>query len=207
MTRAAVDAATDPKSPDFLNFRDGGQALVDTAFLAQAMLRAPRGPVGVARAAGAGTAQEALKASRAVPTPSGNNWVMFAASVEATLLAMGSPPSKSGWKAVSVGCLAGTKGDGAYGDGEAFHFDYYNSFVIQPMLTVDVLAVLRRRDSRYDAAYDAVLHRARRYAEVQERLIAAGRHLSAARAFLTYRFGAFQTLAQDRAYCASCPGP
>ncbi len=26
------------------------------------------------------------------------------------------------------------KGDGLYGDGEVFHFDYYNSFVIQPML-------------------------------------------------------------------------
>lgn len=25
------------------------------------------------------------------------------------------------------------KGDGVYGDGEMFHWDYYNSFVIQPM--------------------------------------------------------------------------
>ena len=30
------------------------------------------------------------------------------------------------------------KGDGLYGDGASFHFDYYNSFVIQPML-VDIL--------------------------------------------------------------------
>ena len=30
------------------------------------------------------------------------------------------------------------KGDGAYGDGPEFHWDYYNSFVIHPML-VDVL--------------------------------------------------------------------
>ena len=30
------------------------------------------------------------------------------------------------------------KGDGAYGDGPAFHWDYYNSFVIHPML-LDVL--------------------------------------------------------------------
>ena len=30
------------------------------------------------------------------------------------------------------------KGDGIYGDGPVFHWDYYNSFVIQPML-LDVL--------------------------------------------------------------------
>ena len=26
------------------------------------------------------------------------------------------------------------KGDAVYGDGDHFHWDYYNSFVIQPML-------------------------------------------------------------------------
>ena len=36
------------------------------------------------------------------------------------------------------------KGDGAYGDGPAFHWDYYNSFVIHPML-LDVLDVFRDR--------------------------------------------------------------
>ena len=62
-------------------------------------------------------------------------------------------------------------GDGAYGDGAFFHFDYYNSFVIHPML-VDVLAVLRRSDSRFEPVYAVELRRARRYAEVEERLIA-----------------------------------
>ena len=34
------------------------------------------------------------------------------------------------------------KGDGWYGDGDTFHLDYYNSFVIQPML-LDVLGEMR----------------------------------------------------------------
>ena len=34
------------------------------------------------------------------------------------------------------------KGDGVYGDGPSFHWDYYNSFVIQPML-LDVLDACR----------------------------------------------------------------
>lgn len=34
------------------------------------------------------------------------------------------------------------KGDGWYGDGADFHLDYYNSFVIHPMM-VEVLAVMK----------------------------------------------------------------
>src|SRR5213082_2254075 len=39
--QASLDAATDPKSADFMNFHDGSQPLVDAAFLAQGILRAP----------------------------------------------------------------------------------------------------------------------------------------------------------------------
>ena len=40
LSQASLDAATDPQSPDFMNFTSGGQPLVDAAFLAQAILRA-----------------------------------------------------------------------------------------------------------------------------------------------------------------------
>ena len=38
------------------------------------------------------------------------------------------------------------KGDGAYGDGPPFHWDYYNSFVIQPML-LDVVRICVKKTS------------------------------------------------------------
>ena len=41
LAQASLDSATDPTSPDFMNFHHGGQPLVDTAFLAQSILRAP----------------------------------------------------------------------------------------------------------------------------------------------------------------------
>src|SRR5262249_24407444 len=41
LAREAIRNATDPKSPDFLNFHEGAQPLVDCGFLAQAVLRAP----------------------------------------------------------------------------------------------------------------------------------------------------------------------
>src|SRR5215813_13382572 len=39
LTRESLDAATNPNSPDFMNFRDGNQPLVDAAFMAQGILR------------------------------------------------------------------------------------------------------------------------------------------------------------------------
>ena len=70
------------------------------------------------------------------------------------------------------------KGDGAYGDGPEFHWDYYNSFVIHPML-LDVLDACKRRDAGVEGARAARRARAaQRYAAVQERLIAPGRQLS-----------------------------
>jgi hypothetical protein len=52
-----------------------------------------------------------------------------------------------------------------YGDGANFHWDYYNSFVIQPML-IEVLAVLKTADTsaRWNVLYTTVLKRAQRYA-------------------------------------------
>ena len=41
LAREAIRSATDPQSPDFLNFSDGDQPLVDCGFLSQALLRAP----------------------------------------------------------------------------------------------------------------------------------------------------------------------
>ena len=86
-------------------------------------------------------------------------------------------------------------GDGAYGDGEFFHFDYYNSFVIQPML-LDVLGELATPGSLFQKPQATVRQRARRYAEVQERLIAPDGTFPALGRSTCYRFGAFQLLAQ-----------
>lgn len=60
------------------------------------------------------------------------------------------------------------KGDGWYGDGPNFHFDYYNSYVIQPML-MDVLEVLREKNMDPENFYDVQRKRLIRYAEQQEK--------------------------------------
>lgn len=195
LAQASLEAATSPQSPDFLNFSAGGQALVDTAFLAQGILRAPKvlwAPLAPRVKAQLGAA---LKASRAIPTPGQNNWVMFAAMVEAWLLETGEPARADRLEDCVHKMLGWYLGDGAYGDGEVFHFDYYNSFVIHPML-LEVLAVLQKHDGQFAAAYAAEVKRAQRFAEIQERLIAPDGTFPSLGRSTTYRFGAFQTLAQ-----------
>jgi hypothetical protein len=194
-SHASLDAATDPQSPDFMNFERGGQPLVDAAFLAQSILRAPRSLWASLDPRVRPQIVAALEGSRAVPTPTDSNWVMFSAMVEAALLEMGRPTVEDRLEGSLRRMLGWYKGDGAYGDGEWFHFDYYNSFVIHPML-VDVLGALRRHDVRFEAHFATVVGRARRYAAVLERLVAPDGTFPCVGRSATYRFGALQVLAQ-----------
>jgi len=168
---------------------------VDTAFLAQGILRAPKilwEPL-APRVKKQITA--ALKSSRNIPTPDRNNWVMFAAMVETALLEFGEPTLAVRLENCLRKMLGWYVGDGAYGDGDFFHFDYYNSFVIQPML-VDILQRLAKSDAAFVPAHALILQRAKRFAEIQERLIAPDGTFPSLGRSATYRFGAFQALAQ-----------
>ena len=195
MAQSALDAATNPTSPDFLNFTAENQPLVDTAFLAQGILRAPKVLWEPLEPRVKMQIIEAFKSSRKIPTPANNNWVMFAATVEASLLEFGEPTSEERLENCVRKMLGWYCGDGMYGDGDYFHFDYYNSFVIQPML-LDVLAVLKKHDARFAPALAIQLKRAKRFAEIQERLIAPDGTFPSVGRSMAYRFGAFQSLAQ-----------
>jgi hypothetical protein len=194
LAQTSLDAATDPQSPDFLNFSAGSQPLVDTAFLAEGILRAPKILWESLEPRVRNQVVAALISSRKIPTPTSNNWVMFAAMIEAALLEFGEPPLPARLEDCVRKMLGWYAGDGVYGDGDFFHFDYYNSFVIQPML-LDVLAVLQKHDSAIAPVRKIILQRAKRFAEIQERLIAPDGTFTSIGRSTTYRFGAFQTLA------------
>jgi hypothetical protein len=195
LARQTIAAGTDPASPDFLNFSEGSQPIVDAAFLAQALLRAPRvlwSPLTPS------VQQQALAGLRATRTrkPHFNNWLLFAATIEAFLYKTGAED----WDPMRVDYALRQHeqwylGDGVYGDGPEFHWDYYNSFVIQPML-IDILEAVYGVDWGWDALREPVLRRAQRYAAIQERLISPEGTYPPIGRSLAYRFGAFQVLAQ-----------
>jgi hypothetical protein len=194
LSRAALDQATDPASPDFLNFHQGSQALVDCGFLAQAVLRAPAQLWTKLEARTRTRLAAALASSRAIAPPE-NNWLMFAAMVEAVLAHAGEP-----WEEARVDKAVHQHqqwylGDGVYGDGPRFRWDYYNSFVIQPML-LDVLRNIGPYSPHWSDLETETWRRAQRYAAIQERLISPEGTFPAVGRSITYRTGAMQLLAQ-----------
>src|SRR5690606_37380969 len=88
LAREALDAGTDPNSPDYLNFH-GNQPIVDAAFLAHGILRAPRELWGRLDGRVQRNIVEALKQTRRGRKPLFSNWLLFAAIIEATLFVMG----------------------------------------------------------------------------------------------------------------------
>ena len=190
----ALAHALDPGSPDALNFTQGGQPLVDAAFLAQAVLRAPRVLQHGLEPATRTRLVAAFESARVIQ-PGFNNWLLFAATVEAALKALGAD-----WDRMRVDYALRQheqwyRGDGAYSDGPAFHWDYYNSFVIHPML-VDVLAAVGDAHPAWTALRAKQEVRATRYAGVLERLVAPDGTFPPVGRSIAYRCGAFQALAQ-----------
>jgi hypothetical protein len=191
--RIGIRNGTDPSSPDYMNFGVTPQSVVDTAFLVHAILRAPRQLWEPLDHTTRANVVKALQDTRKV-LPGQSNWLLFSAMVEAGLCFMGEP-----WDELRVDyALTMHKewyvGDGTYGDGEHFHWDYYNSFVIQPML-MKILETVPAKSPKWSDFKPLVFKRASRYAAIQERLISPEATFPAIGRSLTYRFGAFQLLA------------
>ncbi|MBM7570323.1 DUF2264 domain-containing protein [Aquibacillus albus] len=193
LARAAMDAGTDPASPDYMNFKDDFQPIVDTAFLAQAILRAPNE---LWEKLGAKVQQnviEALKGTRS-RKPVFSNWLLFSAIIEATLYKIG----EDDWDPMRIDYALKQfsqwyVGDGVYSDGPEFHYDYYNAFVIHPML-VDLIETVENEYRDWGAIKSDIVKRSQRYAVIQERLISPEGTFPPVGRSLAYRCGALQSL-------------
>ncbi|MFD2033408.1 DUF2264 domain-containing protein [Belliella marina] len=194
LVHQSLKNATDPNAKDFMNFTHGGQPLVDAAFLAQGLLRAPTQLWDRLDSQTKKNTIEALKSSRGI-NPYYSNWLLFTAMVEAALIKF---DGDGDYVRIAYALNKHKEwylGDGVYGDGPDFHFDYYNSFVIQPMI-LDVSKTLLDAGKGNKAEFELFLKRARRYAAIQERLISPEGTYPVIGRSMAYRFGAFQALSQ-----------
>jgi Uncharacterized protein conserved in bacteria len=191
--RLAIAHGCDPASPDALNFGTNQQSLVDAAFLALAVVRAPNELWAKLSDSAKENLVRSLLATRKIQ-PGQNNWLLFSAIIEAMFVKCGLP-----WDTMRIDYALREheqwyKGDGLYGDGPHFHWDYYNSYVIQPML-LNVLDCVRSTN-RWESLRPAIEARAVRYAAIQERLIGPDGSFPAIGRSLAYRYGAFHHLAE-----------
>lgn len=190
----SIHHAVTPASASYMNFIKGGQPLVDAAFLAHALLRAPRALWGNLDKPTQENLIKALRSTRIIK-PHYSNWLLFTAMVEAALLKFAGDYDPVRVDYAIKQHEAWYKGDGVYGDGPEFHFDYYNSFVIHPML-LDIVKTLHDNGVNIQQPLQKFTQRAQRYAAIQERLISPEGTFPPVGRSLAYRCGAFQLLAQ-----------
>ena len=186
--------AVDPHSPDYLNFRTGKQPIVDAAFFAQGFLRAPEA---LWEPLDSVTKKRIIEEFKSLRDRSGayNNWLLFAGINEVFLLSVGEIPDPSRIDFAKRKMLEWYEGDGWYSDGPSFGMDYYNSFVIHPML-IDFYRILAKHKTVTTQEYDLVVKRMVRYSEFLERFIAPDGTFPPFGRSITYRTAAFQALSQ-----------
>lgn len=186
--------AVDPANPDYLNFRTENQPIVDAAYMAQAFLRAPKAlwePLDSITKARIVTEFKALRTR----TGAYNNWLLFAGINEAFLMSIGEQADPVRIEFAKRKILEWYQGDGWYSDGPSFSIDYYNSYVIHPML-VDFFKVLLDKKKINTEMYDTAVKRMVRYSEFSERIIGPDGTYPPMGRSVTYRTAAFQALGQ-----------
>jgi len=190
---AGIASALDPASPDHMPFGESGQTLVDSSFLALALLRAPNQLLGKLDATTRQRLAAALITQRRVQ-PGFTNWLLFAAMNEALLKVLDQPWDRMRVDYALRSLESWYVGDGVYGDGPHFHWDFYNSFVMQPYL-LQLMDTVGGESPVWAAMREPIHRHAQRYAAVQERLIAPDGSYPVIGRSITYRCGAFHLLA------------
>jgi hypothetical protein len=190
--------SVDPKSPDRMLWEGQGQVLVDSAYYTNALMRAPQTLWEPLDRTTKGRIVSVIKGLRKIDPPY-TNWLLFAAMNEAWLMSIGEEYDPMRMNLAIRKVNEWYAGDGWIKDGETFHFDYYNSYVIYPML-FEVLEVVARFKGPFwngkpqDLLKQALM-RMQRHAEHLERFISPEGTYPPIGRSITYRTAAFQPLA------------
>jgi hypothetical protein len=187
--------AVDPKSPDCLNFADHLQPIVDAAYIVHAFLRAPKA---LWEPLDSVTKRRYVEAFTSLRNRASfyNNWLLFSGLTEAFLLKIGESHDPFRLAMAIQKLKEWYVGDGWYSDGPKFSMDYYNSYVIHPMM-VDLLKIAVDKKVAGQSDLANAQKRMQRYAVFLERLISPEGNYPAFGRSITYRTGAFQSLAQS----------
>lgn len=132
--------AVNPDSPDYLQWDKEDQALVDAAYVANSFIRAPKQlwePLDDL------TKKRYIKEFQQLRwvDPPYTNWLLFSAMIETFLMSVDEQYDAYLIHSAIRKIEEWYVGDGWYADGTHFAFDYYNSYVIQPMY-VEALEIL-----------------------------------------------------------------
>ncbi len=188
--------AVDPESPDYLLWREEGQPLVDAAYIAESFLRAydqlwlPLDDKTKERYV------EEFKQLRRVDPPY-TNWLLFSAIIESFLMKAQAGSDNYRIHMALNKIEEWYVGDSWYADGTDFAFDYYNSYVIQPMYVecLEVVTDLKQNWIARRDRYEKALKRCQKFSIILERFISPEGTFPVFGRSITYRMAVFQPLA------------
>lgn len=195
MVLAGMHNAVTPGAKDEMNFAHGHQPIVDAAFLAHAILRAPDQLWHALPEEDKINLVRKMKQTR-TRKPYVCNWLLFSAMIECFLHMAG----EHDWDPMRIDMAVRMhfdwyKGDGFYGDGKDFHMDFYNSYVIHPMM-IDILRHVQQEDWEWARMLPDAEKYGAHYATFMEHLIMPDGSYPVLGRSNTYRFGAFHMLGQ-----------
>ncbi|MEO5682489.1 MAG: DUF2264 domain-containing protein [Chitinophagaceae bacterium] len=188
----AIANATNPAAKDYLTW-NGGQPLVDASFLALALVRCPWLWEHLDEA----TRKQVVTAFTLTRNmvPGYNNWILFSGMIEAFFCKYNIPYDAL---RIEYGIREFAQhwyvGDGLFSDGQQYHWDYYNSYVIQPYLA-NILAAVKAGGKSYEWFAPKLDKINKRYAVLQERMINTDGSFPVTGRSIVYRGGAFHHLA------------
>ena len=192
----AYKNAVDPNSPDKITWlTNTSQPLCDASYLVESFMRAPEATWGQLDEVTKKRYIEGLKSLRTI-RPAYNNWLLFRAMVEVFFMSIGEDVDEY---ALSVGLQKMSEwylSDGWYSDGPEYAMDYYNSYVMHPMM-VEVVEMCKKHKFRTPISLDLAVKRMNRFNTILERFISPEGAYPAVGRSVIYRMGAFQTLAMS----------
>lgn len=192
----AYKNAVDPNSPDKITWlTNTSQPLCDASYLVESFMRAPEATWGQLDEVTKKRYIEGLKSLRTI-RPAYNNWLLFRAMVEVFFMSIGEDVDEY---ALSVGLQKMSEwylSDGWYSDGPEYAMDYYNSYVMHPMM-VEVVEMCKKHKFNTPISLDLAVKRMNRFNTILERFISPEGAYPAVGRSVIYRMGAFQTLAMS----------
>ena len=192
----AYKNAVDPNSPDKITWlTNTSQPLCDASYLVESFMRAPEATWGQLDEVTKKRYIEGLKSLRTI-RPAYNNWLLFRAMVEVFFMSIGEDVDEY---ALSVGLQKMSEwylSDGWYSDGPEYAMDYYNSYVMHPMM-VEVVEMCKKHKFSTPISLDLAVKRMNRFNTILERFISPEGAYPAVGRSVIYRMGAFQPLAMS----------
>lgn len=192
LARQSLINASNPASPDYLFGEPTQERIVHAAYIAYPLLLAPQQLWEPLTKEQQGNIIAALKTHRRFK-PNKSNWLLFPAIIETAILRFTGNAREKDIRYAVKKMDDWYLGDGVYGDGPALHRDYYNSYVIHPLL-IETLRQCATLGVHTRLSLEESLERGKLYAKLLENMISPEGTFPVNGRSSVYRIAALQLL-------------